>query len=118
MSTPGTFAERPSSRRPRRQPRSRPRPRWADRSPRSITSPRRWLGCRTCTEGRMGDSNTQKALRALLAPAASLEHALQQLLTERNVNTAIGAQLDLIGKIVGRPRAGVADDEIYRRYIR
>lgn len=66
----------------------------------------------------MAESNTVKVLRALLTPAAALEAAFQQLLTERNVNTAVGAQLDAVGKLVGRARQGVADDEVYRRFIR
>lgn len=57
-------------------------------------------------------------LRALVGPCASLELALQCLLTLRSVNTAVGAQLDVIGKLVGRPRNGVTDDDVYRRYIR
>lgn len=66
----------------------------------------------------MAESNTQKVLRILLSPYAALETAFQQLLTERNVNTARGVHLDAIGKIVGRPREGVTDDEVYRRYVR
>lgn len=45
-----------------------------------------------------------------------LEAAFYALLTERTIYTAIGAQLDQIGKIVGQPRLGF-DDETYRRYI-
>lgn len=66
----------------------------------------------------MGDTNTQKALRAVLAPAAALEAAMQQVLTERSIDTAVGAQLTAIGARVGRAREGVTDDEIYRRYVR
>lgn len=65
-----------------------------------------------------GDSNTQKALRAWLAPAPELEATMQAVLTERSVDTAVGAQLDVVGALVGRPREGVTDDEIYRRYVR
>lgn len=57
-------------------------------------------------------------LRALVGPCTALEFALQCLLTLRSVNTAVGAQLDVIGKLVGRPRNGVSDDDVYRRYIR
>lgn len=56
-------------------------------------------------------------LTAWLAGAQSLEAAFQQLLTQRNIETAVGAQLDVIGKLVGQPRDGL-DDDTYRRYIR
>lgn len=66
----------------------------------------------------MSDNNITKLLRALVGPIQEAEDALQQLLTERTVDTAIGAQLDVIGKLVGQPRAGEPDDEKYRRYVR
>jgi hypothetical protein len=65
----------------------------------------------------MGESNTQKALRALLSPAAELEAAMQAVLRGRNVETAIGVQLTLIGKLVGRTGRD-PDDEIERRLVR
>ncbi len=65
----------------------------------------------------MADNNIKKLLRALAAPFQDMEDTLQQLLTERAVNTAIGAQLDAVGKLVGRARNGL-DDDTYRRYIR
>ena len=64
------------------------------------------------------DSNTQKAIRALLSPYPALEAAAMAVLTQRTVDNAVGAQLDVIGGWVGRPRSGVTDDEIYRRYVR
>jgi len=71
---------------------------------------------------RSGDpadlTNTEKAITALLAPANDLAAAMLAVLTQRNVDTAVGAQLDVIGVIVGRARDGVSDDEIYRRYVR
>lgn len=66
----------------------------------------------------MAESNQQKILRCFLAPAAELETAELQALTEMNVNTAVGVHLERIGLKVGRAREGVTDDEIYRRYIR
>jgi len=63
-------------------------------------------------------TNTEKALIALLSPANDLAAAMLAVLTQRNVDTAVGVQLDVIGAIVGRAREGVADDEIYRRYVR
>lgn len=56
-------------------------------------------------------------LRALIGPMHDIELCAWQLYTERFVDTAIGAQLDLIGKVVGQPRLGYVDDE-YRRLIR
>lgn len=53
----------------------------------------------------------------LCRPIQRLENAFQQMLTQRSVDAAVGAQLDLLGKIVGQGRAGLTDD-VYRRYIR
>lgn len=66
----------------------------------------------------MSETNTQKILRILLKPAVALEAAMQQVLYLRSIDTAVGAQLDVIGSLVGRAREGVTDDEIYRRYCR
>ncbi len=45
-----------------------------------------------------------------------VEDVFQDLLTERDVYSAIGVQLDVIGRIVGMPRNGLVDAD-YRRYI-
>lgn len=66
----------------------------------------------------MADKNFEKLVRALTTPIQDAENLLQAMYTERWVTTAVGAQLDLVGGLVGRPRQGVADDEIYRRYCR
>ncbi len=66
----------------------------------------------------MSLTNVEKFLGAVLAPIQDVEDALQQLKTGRSIDTAVGAQLDAIGKLVGQSRDGVTDDEIYRRYIR
>jgi hypothetical protein len=47
----------------------------------------------------------------------AIENALWELLTERGIETAIGEQLDVIGRIVGQVRAGESDD-IYRQLVR
>jgi hypothetical protein len=60
--------------------------------------------------------NTQALIRALCAPAQDLEDALIQVYVGRWINTAVGAQLDVLGKIVGQPRGGFADD-FYRLTI-
>jgi len=56
-------------------------------------------------------------LSVLTAPAQDLENVIQQFLSDRFVDTAEGAQLDIIGAIVGQGRNGMIDDD-YRRYIR
>lgn len=45
-----------------------------------------------------------------------LENAIWQVLTERWLDTAVGAQLDVIGRIVNMPRRGWLDD-VYRRLL-
>ncbi len=65
----------------------------------------------------MEGNNTEKLLACLVSPFQSLENVLQQLLIERSVDTAVGTQLDVIGKIVGQARNGL-DDDTYRRYVR
>lgn len=62
-------------------------------------------------------NNTEKLVAALATPAQALEDALWQLLVQRTVDTAIGVQLDVIGRVVGQSRDGLGDDS-YRRYIR
>jgi hypothetical protein len=52
-----------------------------------------------------------------MAPLQRFENACIQLLTQRGVDVAVGAQLDVLGRIVGQPRSGLMDD-VYRRYIR
>lgn len=62
-------------------------------------------------------TNEEKFIAALVRPLDRLETALQQLLLERNINTAYGVTLRKIGKIVGQ-RAQIDDDEEFRRYAR
>lgn len=64
----------------------------------------------------MADNNNTKLVRALAGQWQGLEDALQQLYTERGIDTAVGAQLDLVGAIVGQPRNGLDDDD-YRRLV-
>ncbi len=56
-------------------------------------------------------------ISALVDPIQDLENAMWQLLTERAISTAVGAQLNAIGLIVNQPRIGLSDDA-YRRYLR
>lgn len=63
------------------------------------------------------ENNITKLLRAWLAGVQDIENALQQLLTMRFIDTAVGVQLDVLGNIVGQGRDGLVD-ATYRRYIR
>lgn len=65
----------------------------------------------------MSENNIKKLLRGLVSPVQTLEDQLQLLFTERSVNTAIGEQLDVLGRVVGQDRGGMVDDD-YRRLIR
>jgi hypothetical protein len=60
-------------------------------------------------------------LTALLAPTRPVQTAenpfFVQRRDERSVDTAMGATLDLLGKIVKQGRGGF-DDATYHRYIR
>jgi len=62
-------------------------------------------------------SNFESLLTAIVAPIKDIEDAAFDVLTERTIDNSIGAQLDVIGVIVGRAREGLADD-VYRRYLR
>lgn len=64
-----------------------------------------------------GKPRFEALVRALVAPFQSIEDALWQLF-ESDVNTATGAALDVYGRIVGEPRSGETDDELYRRRVR
>lgn len=62
-------------------------------------------------------NNIEKLLSSIIEPAQTIEDTLQQMASERFVDTAVGEQLDIIGRIVGQGREGLADAD-YRRYIR
>lgn len=59
---------------------------------------------------------TSALLASWITEVQVLEDALIQLLVERSVDTAVGEQLDVLGKIVGQPKQG-RDDETYRLWI-
>jgi hypothetical protein len=65
---------------------------------------------------RNGPRN-QALLAAVGVQLQEVEDALWQLYTERNIETAIGAQLDILGRIVGELRGDRADED-YRAAIR
>jgi len=60
---------------------------------------------------------TEAWLRVLVRPFQRIENVTWQVLTEMDLETAIGAQLDILGRVVGEARAGKADED-YRRFIR
>ncbi len=66
----------------------------------------------------MPETNQQRILRVLLEPANVLETVTQQCLTMLHVDTAVGIHLTRIGLKVGAPRAGILDDEVFRRIVR
>lgn len=63
-------------------------------------------------------SNIRKMLTAIVAPIQDLEDAIQTAITQRTIDDAVGAQLSQLGKLVRQRRQGIADDEVYRRYVR
>lgn len=63
----------------------------------------------------MAENNIKQLLRCLCLPYQAIEDALQQLLSGRGPADAVGAQLDVVGAIVGEDREGETDDEAYRR---
>ncbi len=74
-------------------------------------------GIRRLPQQFRGKPNIENFLRVLLEPFNELELVYTSLLLERSVNSAVGTQLDLLGKLVGQLREGRNDDD-YRRFIR
>ncbi len=56
-------------------------------------------------------------VKALMTQVQELENALFALLVERSIDTAVGAQLAVIGRIVGQEK-GTFDEETFRTFIR
>jgi hypothetical protein len=56
-------------------------------------------------------------LSAVAVQIQALEAANYALITERSIETGVGAQLDLLGRVLGEPRRG-ALDEPYRSRLR
>lgn len=65
----------------------------------------------------MADNNITKFLRAVLVQCQNFEDTVLALLLQRVIDNAVGAQLDLLGKLAGQARNGLEDVD-YRRYIR
>lgn len=64
-----------------------------------------------------GKKRFEAVIRAFGRQVQELEDAFWQLLQEQTVDTAIGAQLDVLGRIVGERRGGSSDAD-YRLRIR
>lgn len=62
------------------------------------------------TEQFKGLPVMDKYLRLLLSGVLDVQEVLRQLQQQRSIDTAVGAQLDVIGEIIGRPRGLVTAD--------
>lgn len=62
-------------------------------------------------------TNAQKFVAALVSPLQDLETMWHQMRAMRDVRFAVGVHLTALGKLVGRAREGIADDEVYRRLV-
>jgi hypothetical protein len=60
---------------------------------------------------------TLALLRSFIRRCQELEDAAWEVLLQRFIDNAVGAQLDMLGRIVGQDLDGV-DDETYRVYIK
>lgn len=65
-----------------------------------------------------GKPKVEGIIEALVTPLQEIENVLQQLKTERWIDSAIGIQLDKIGEIVGIERDYEQEDEDYRLIIK
>lgn len=64
------------------------------------------------TEQFKGKPIMDKYLRLLLSGILDAQEVLKQIQQQRSIDTAVGAQLDVIGEIVGRPR-GLVTSELF-----
>lgn len=64
------------------------------------------------TEQFKGLPVMDKYLRLILSGILDAQEVLRQLQQQRSIDTAVGAQLDVIGEIVGRPR-GLVTSEVF-----
>ena len=63
-----------------------------------------------------GGANNEAFVEAFVDQVQDLEDVHFGLLVDRAIATAVGAQLDILGAIIGRERLGAEDDE-YRLYV-
>jgi hypothetical protein len=64
------------------------------------------------TQQFKGKNVMDRYLRLLLSGVLDAQEVLRQLQQQRSIDTAVGAQLDVIGDIVGRPR-GLVTSELF-----
>lgn len=69
------------------------------------------------TEALHSSATLNLLVRANAAGIQQVEDAFQQILTLRWIDTASGAQLDMLGRTVGQDRGGRTDD-VYRIWLR
>lgn len=67
------------------------------------------------TEQFRGKPVFDKYIRLLLSGFEELQEVARQLQQERSIDSAVGAQLDVIGEIVGRPR-GLVSAELFEYF--
>jgi len=67
------------------------------------------------TEQFRGQPIMDKYLRLLLSGVLDVQEVLRQLQQQRSIDTAVGAQLDVIGDIVGQPR-GLVTAELFKYF--
>lgn len=67
------------------------------------------------TEQFKGKPVFDKYIQLLLSGFEELQEVARQLQQERSIDTAVGAQLDVIGEIVGRPR-GLVSAELFEYF--
>jgi hypothetical protein len=67
------------------------------------------------TEQFKGKTVMDKYLRLLLSGILDAQEVLRQIQQQRSIDTAVGAQLDVIGEIVGRPR-GLVTAELFEYF--
>lgn len=61
-------------------------------------------------------TRVEQLLGACVAPLQTAEDTLFDMITQRDLEQAEGAQIDQLGKLVGQARGGLSDEN-YRRYI-
>lgn len=64
-----------------------------------------------------GMPRMEALLGAFMDQIQKIEDVLFALYTERWIDTALGDNLDVIGRVVGEPRQGISDDD-YRAFLR
>lgn len=63
-------------------------------------------------------TNFQRLISSFVASAQDLEDTIQQLRSQRNLDTAVGVQLDGLGEILGLERSSGETDSNYRERLK